>query len=232
MQQGEHDPFLVLLSLAVCWIASAQALRHAAFARLAATPQLRCWSILGGSLALGIGIWAMHFIGMLAYSLHGVVQYELLLTVLSILPGIAASAVALTLLSRNEISPKQLMLGGLIVGVGIATMHYSGMAAMRMQSPYQYSPFWFAVSLVVGVALATLALWVRFGLTRVSIKHATLRKTLAALIMGGAIAGMHYIAMLALRVTADHGNHSMPPTNDKLILALTIALITLGRIQT
>ena len=228
LQQGEHDPFLVLLSLAVCCIASGQALRLAAFARLAVTPQLRYWSIAGGSLALGTGIWAMHFIGMLAYSLHGLVHYELLLTVLSILPGIAASAVALTLLSRNKISPKQLMLGGLIVGVGIATMHYSGMAAMRMQSPYQYSPFWFAVSLVVGVALATLALWVHFGLLRFSVKHATLRKTLAALIMGGAIAGMHYIAMLALRVTADHGNHSIPPTNDKLILSLTIALITLA----
>ena len=135
LQQGEHDPFLVLLSLAVCCIASGQALRLAAFARLAVTPQLRYWSIAGGSLALGAGIWAMHFIGMLAYSLHGVVHYELLLTVLSILPGIAASAVALTLLSRNELSSKQLMLGGLIVGGGIATMHYSGMGAMRMQSP-------------------------------------------------------------------------------------------------
>lgn len=228
LQHGEHDPFLVLLSLAVCWIASSQALRHAAFARLATKPQLRCWSIAGGSLALGIGIWAMHFIGMLAYSLHGPVQYDLLLTVVSIVPGIAASAVALTLLSRNEISAKQLMMGGLIVGIGIATMHYSGMAAMRTQSPHQYSPIWFAISLVVGVALATLALWIRFGLNRTSIKHDTLRKTLAALIMGGAIAGMHYIAMLALRVTADHSSHGIAASNDKLILALTIALITLA----
>lgn len=227
LQQGEHDPLLVLLSLAVCWIASAQALRHASFARLATTTQLRYWSIAGGSLALGIGIWGTHFIGMLAYSLHTGVQYNLPLTVLSILPGIGASAVALSLLARNEINGKQLVFGGLIVGIGIATMHYSGMAAMRMQPTHQYSVFWFVVSLVIGVALATLALWVRFGLARFTAQRAHLRKTLASLIMGAAIAGMHYTAMLALRVTADHVNHGAPSINDRLILALTIALITL-----
>jgi NO-binding membrane sensor protein with MHYT domain len=101
VHKGEYDPFLVTLSLAVCWIASGQALRHAAFARLATSRQLRNWSIVSGSLALGIGIWAMHFIGMLAYSMHAAVQYDLPVTVFSIIPGIAASAVALALLSHN-----------------------------------------------------------------------------------------------------------------------------------
>ena len=225
--QGEYDLSLVFLSLTVCWIASAQALRHAAFARLSTSRSIRNWSIASGSMALGIGIWAMHFIGMLAYSLHTPVQYDLPLTVLSILPGIAASAVALTLLSRNDLNMKQLFLGGFIVGIGIATMHYSGMAAMKMDGSHYYSVLWFIVSLIVGVVLATLALWVRFGLARTRIQQKSWRKQLSSLIMGCAIAGMHYTAMLALRVTKDHADHSQATSNDSLILALTIALITL-----
>lgn len=225
--QGEYDLSLVFLSLTVCWIASAQALRHAAFARLSTSKSIRNWSIASGSMALGIGIWAMHFIGMLAYSLHTPVQYDLALTVLSILPGIAASAVALTLLSRNDLNIKQLFLGGVIVGIGIATMHYSGMAAMKMDGSHYYSVLWFIVSLIVGVVLATLALWVRFGLARTRIQQKSWRKQLSSLIMGCAIAGMHYTAMLALRVTKDHAGHSQATSNDSLILALTIALITL-----
>lgn len=225
--KGEYDPFLVTLSLAVCWIASGQALRHAAFARLATSRQLRNWSIVSGSLALGIGIWAMHFIGMLAYSMHAAVQYDLPVTVFSIIPGIAASAVALALLAHNELNLRQLALGGLTVGIGIAAMHYSGMAAMRMPATHQYSPLWFAISLIVGVALATLALWIRFGLARFNLKQDHWRKTLAAIIMGAAISGMHYTAMLALRVTAEHETHDAASSNDRLILALTIAVITL-----
>ncbi|EED67344.1 MHYT domain-containing protein [Comamonas testosteroni] len=225
--KGEYDPLLVILSLAVCWIASGQALRHASFARSATSRQLRYWSIVSGSLALGIGIWAMHFIGMLAYSLHAAVQYDLTVTVLSIIPGIAASAVALALLTHNELNLRQLILGGLAVGIGIAAMHYCGMAAMRTPATHQYSAAWVFISLVVGVALATLALWVRFGLARFKLKQDHWRKTLAAVTMGAAISGMHYTAMLALRVTSDHEIHDATTSNDRLILALTIALITL-----
>jgi NO-binding membrane sensor protein with MHYT domain len=74
--------------------------------------------------------------------------------------------VALALLAHNELNLRQLALGGLTVGIGIAAMHYSGMAAMRTPATHQYSPLWFAISLIVGVALATLALWIRFGLAR------------------------------------------------------------------
>ena len=225
--KGEYDPLLVTLSLAVCWIASGQALRHAAFARSATSRQLRNWSIVSGSLALGTGIWAMHFIGMLAYSLHAAVQYDLPVTILSIIPGIAASGVALALLAHNELNIRQLVLGGLVVGTGIAAMHYCGMAAMRTSAIHQYSPVWFVISLVVGVALATLALWVRFGLARFKLNQDPWRKSLSAVIMGAAISGMHYVAMLALRVTSDHEIHDATPSNDRLILALTIALTAL-----
>ncbi|MDR0216951.1 MAG: PAS domain S-box protein [Comamonas sp.] len=229
--QGEYDLGLVLLSLMVSSIAASQALRLAAFARQAVTPQLRSWAIASGSLALGTGIWAMHFIGMLAYTPHAAVQYDLPLTILSILPGIAASAVAITLLAKAELSSKQLVLGGIIMGAGIATMHYSGMGAMRMEHTPQYSPAWFTVSLLVGVALAMLALWVRFGLARFSDNLSLGMKTLAAIIMGCAVAGMHYTAMLALRISVPESTHvdsGTPHGDNQLVLALVIALVTLS----
>ncbi|MEX8192330.1 MHYT domain-containing protein [Comamonas guangdongensis] len=227
---GEYDLGLVLLSLVVSSIASGQALRLAAFARLAITPQLRRWAIASGSLALGTGIWAMHFIGMLAYSAHTAVHYDLPLTLLSILPGIAASAVALSLLAMPELDTRQLVLGGVIVGAGIATMHYSGMAAMHMEHAPQYSPLWFAISLLIGVVLAMLALWVRFGLARFAETPSLARHSLAAIIMGGAIAGMHYTAMLALRIAVpEHGQDAAQLHGENhLTLALLIALLTLS----
>ena len=97
--KGEYDPFLVTLSLAVCWIASGQALRHAAFARLATSRQLRNWSIVSGSLALGIGIWAMHFIGMLAYRSDIPISYDAGLTALSFLLAVAISSLFEVLLT-------------------------------------------------------------------------------------------------------------------------------------
>lgn len=228
--QGEYDLGLVLLSLVVSSIAAGQALKLAAFARLAVSSQLRTWAIVSGSLALGTGIWAMHFIGMLAYKPHAVGQYDIPLTVLSILPGIAASAVAITLLAKAELNTKQLVLGGVIVGAGIATMHYSGMAAMRMEHMPQYSPVWFAISLLVGVALAMLALWVRFGLARFTDHLSIGLRTLAAIIMGCAVAGMHYTAMLALRIPASPMSHGGAPvhSDNQLIMGLIIALVTLS----
>lgn len=231
---GDHDPWLVLLSFVVSVIAAGQALRLASFARESLTPQLRLLSIASGSLSLGTGIWAMHFIAMMAYSLHSDVHYDLVLTVISILPGIAASAVALTVLAKPELRMPQLIAGGVFVGVGIAAMHYSGMAAMQMPSTPQYSPLWFALSLVVGVGLAMLALWVRFGLAQSGISHSLPAIAGSAIIMGLAIAGMHYTAMLALRITESH--HGLSEAfalsegydSNQQMLALTIALVTLG----
>ncbi|CAM4261510.1 MHYT domain-containing protein [Comamonas aquatilis] len=227
---GEHDPWLVLLSFLVSVIASSQALRLAALAQKAVTPQLRMLAIGSGSLSLGAGIWAMHFIAMLGYTPHADVKYDLPLTILSLFPGIAASAVVLALLARPRLQRLQLILGGILVGLGIAAMHYSGMAAMQTHSPHQYSAPWFALSLLVGAALAMLALWVRFGLARADLSHSLARKMGASIIMGGAIAGMHYTAMLALRVSGGYESALYEQTHgdDSQILALTIALVALG----
>jgi PAS domain S-box-containing protein len=227
--EGQYHFWLVLLSLIVSIIASNQALRLASLAREAVTPQLRLGAIAGGSLSLGAGIWAMHFIGMLAYTPHAGIEYDLNQTLLSILPALAASAVALMLLAKPRLCSMEVVAGGVIVGAGIAGMHYSGMSAMRMHAIVQYAPGEFALSVATGMALAMLALWIRFGLTRNGKPLSIKGKTLATLIMGSAIAGMHYTAMLALRV---HEMPGMEPhsasTGNQPALALTIALTTLA----
>lgn len=227
--QGEYDLWLVLLSLGVSIIASNQALRLAALAREAVTPQLRLGAIAGGSLSLGMGISAMHFIGMLAYTPHAGIEYDMPQTLISILAGLAASAVALMLLAKPRLRSIEVVSGGIIVGTGIAAMHYSGMSAMHMHATVQYAPREFALSVVIGMALAMLALWIRFGLTRSGKPLSRNGKILATLIMGCAIAGMHYTAMLALRVHEMPGMEShSAETGGQLTLALVIALMTLA----
>lgn len=226
--QGKYDLWLVLLSLGVSCIASNQALRLAALAREAVTPQLRLGAIASGGLSLGTGIWAMHFIGMLAYTPHAGIQYDLRQTVISLLPGLAASFVALMLLAKSRLRNIELVLGGAIVGIGIAAMHYSGMSAMRMHATMQYAPGHFVLSLAIGMALAMLALWIRFGLAGSRRKLTLHGKILATLVMGAAIAGMHYTAMLALRVQEMPGAEpEEPATENQLLLALLIALVSL-----
>ena len=139
----------------------------------------------------------MHFLGMLAFELCAAVRYDLGITLLSMLPSLAASWVALSLLARRDLSLTQLCVGGVLVGAGIGAMHYSGMAAMQMAPLLRYDPWMFALSIIVAVALAILALWVRFGLEgRLPTTWALL---LSALVMGLAISGMHYTGMAAAR---------------------------------
>ena len=153
---GNYDFVLVSLSVIVAIFASYAALlvsQHVATVALAKTRHL--W-IAGGSLCLGIGIWAMHFVGMLAFSLPCSTSYDASLTFLSTIPGILASAFALKIISRRELSRSQLALGGLLIGAGIGAMHYSGMAAMRLNGLIRYDIKLFALSIVVAILLATL----------------------------------------------------------------------------
>jgi NO-binding membrane sensor protein with MHYT domain len=159
---GSHNYWLVLFSIGIAIFASFMALQIAGMARSSERGFQRQTAIITGAIALGGGIWSMHFIGMLAFDLHA--------RVLRPQPdpavhaaGVAASWVALHLLARPRISWRQLVVGGVLVGVGIGSMHYSGMAAMQTSLTLHYQPWLFALSLVVAVVMAMLALWIRFG---------------------------------------------------------------------
>ncbi len=223
---GSHNPWLVALSLLIAIFASSMALQVAGMARLSDSRLYRQVAIITGSLALGGGVWSMHFIGMLAFQLCTRVDYSPSLTVLSLLPSLFASWVALQLLARNTISAVQLITSGVLVGAGIGAMHYSGMAAMQMAPLLRYDPYWFALSIIVAVVLAILALWVRFGFNgRISSGKEILA---SGMVMGLAIAGMHYTGMAAARFIGSAEPLTRQSDADSVFVALAVALITVS----
>ena len=196
---GEYSFWLIALSLFIAIGASYMAMTLAAAARRSQAVFMERLHLLSGSASLGLGIWSMHFIGMLAFQMPTQVHYHPGFTTLSAVPSLIASWVTLSLLSRHELTPFRLMTGGLAVGSGIGAMHYLGMAAMEIGPALRYDPGLFVVSIIVAVTLGTLALWVSFGLRHQRRLKGYKRRLLAGAIMGLAIAGMHYTAMEAAR---------------------------------
>jgi PAS domain S-box-containing protein len=152
-----------------------------------------------GSVAMGSGIWSMHFIAMLAVQVPADVRYDLVLTFVSMLFAVIASGIAFFVVARDQRQIGGLVIGGLFMGAGIGGMHYTGMAAMHMNASIRYDPLTFLLSVVVAVALSTVALWLmrsRSQSRRVS--EAKLSWEIAsALVMGASIATMHYTGMAA-----------------------------------
>ena len=199
--QGTYDAGLVLTSILVATVASFAALSFAARVS-AAQAGARRW-LLGGAAAMGFGIWSMHFIGMLAFSLPIALAYDPVLTLASLVIAIVTSGIALAvvaqlaMLSEAEIDVPILVAGGVIMGAGICGMHYTGMAAMRMNPPIQYTPWLFALSMVIAVTASLVALWLAFTLRTGDSKRVQGFRMAAAVVMGLAITGMHYTAMAA-----------------------------------
>jgi len=221
---GIYEPRIVLLSVLIAIFSSWMGLQIAGQA--AASRSHRALVLASGSLALGAGVWAMHFIGMLAFNLCTPITYDPMVTILSALPSIGASAVALSLISRQRLGPAGLLVGGVVVGAGIGAMHYSGMAGMQMSLELRYDPAMFALSIVVAVVLATLALGVRFGLRRFRSMSESRRLLLAAIVMGCAIAGMHYTGMAAARFVGQVEPGAGIGHTNSSFLALAISLMT------
>jgi PAS domain S-box-containing protein len=193
---GTYDYWLVLLSVVVAITASYVALDMAS--RVAAHGRKsRPYWLAGGAISMGTGIWSMHFIGMLAFHLPIPVSYDIPITLLSLLIAIVASGFALVWVSFGTMGIGRLAGGGLLMGVAIVSMHYTGMAAMRMEPPIQYQPFVVGLSALVAVAASVIALWSAFRLRMETMTTAFWKKAGSAFVMGTAIYGMHYIAMAA-----------------------------------
>lgn len=223
---GHHNPGMVALSIAVAIISSIMGLQIAGMARIARGGLQRQIALVSGSLALGGGIWSMHFIGMLAFELGTHVHYSPFITIISMCPSVFASWVALHMLSHHSINWRQLVSGGVLVGAGIGAMHYSGMAAMHMDAELRYDPQWFVASIVVAIVMAMLALWIRFGLRNA--RFTSTQTTLAAgVIMGLAIAAMHYTGMAAARFIGTPGTEFTRDSNHTF-LALIIGATTVA----
>ncbi len=223
---GQYSVGLVLLSIFVSVFSATMALQTAHIARRAERPLHRHLAIGTGAIALGGGIWSMHFIGMLAFQLCTQVGYDTTLTLLSVLPSVAASWLALRTLSLTRASWPRLLLGGLLVGSGIAAMHYSGMAAMRMDALLRYDPSAFALSAVVAISFSTLALWLRFGMQKLPIKPFQ-RLLASGLVMGLAIAGMHYVGMAAARFIGVPGTPQTDMQVNTVMASVALSTFTL-----
>jgi signal transduction histidine kinase/DNA-binding response OmpR family regulator len=190
-------PWLVALSFVVATLAAYAALGLASRIAAAGTPGVRRIWLGSGASAMGIGIWAMHFIGMLAVRLDPPATYDLPLTLWSIVPAVVASAIALRVTSRATLSWAWLVVGGVFMGLGIGAMHYIGMAAMRMAAELRYDPVWFSLSLVVAALFSVVALWSHHRAMRDPRSPLHWTKIRPALVMGTAVVSMHYTGMTA-----------------------------------
>ncbi|MFT7775866.1 putative bifunctional diguanylate cyclase/phosphodiesterase [Roseateles sp.] len=190
------DPAVVALSYLTAAFASYVALDLAQRVRTPDALVARAWWI-AGSLSLGTGIWAMHFVGMLALKLPFSVGYDTAVTLLSWLAAVGVSAIALRVAARETLTPAWLALGALSMGGGICAMHYMGMAALVLAPGIQWDWTLVAASAAVAVGAAAAALWIFFALRRLPRAWARWAQLGAALAMGAAISGMHYTGMAA-----------------------------------
>src|SRR5882724_5648081 len=192
---SSYDYLLVALSVIIAVLASYAALDLAGRVTSARGKARLLW-LTGGAIAMGIGIWSMHYIGMLAFRLPMSVQYDWPTVLLSLLTAILASAVALFVVSRREMGMGRAMLGSVCMGGGIAAMHYTGMAAMRLDATYGYSARLVTLSVILAIAISLTALWLAFHV-RGEVATWSWRKSISAVVMGAAIPVMHYTGMAA-----------------------------------
>ena len=178
------------------------------------------WLGLGAVSIGGAGIWAMHFIAMLGFTVVGSqVRYNVPLTFASLLVAIGVVGVGVFVVTQGDGRPAPLLAGGLFTGLGVAAMHYLGMAAVRVSGQIHYAPWDVGASVVIATIAATAALWASLSIRN---PLATLG---ASLVMGVAVSAMHYVGMSAVRVHVDPG--APPPsgaTAMEFVFPLTVGL--------
>jgi NO-binding membrane sensor protein with MHYT domain len=218
---GTHEPYLVALSILVACFASYTALDLSGNVGTARGFARRTW-LVAAAITMGGGIWSMHFVAMLAFMMPIPMSYDIGLTTLSLVVAMFVTGVGFYVISRRRGSPLRLLLGGIFMGLGIAAMHYTGMAAMQGHAELSYDPLFVALSLVIAIGASTVALWLAFRTTDLG------QKLAAAVVMGLAISGMHYTGMRAAIFTAHGPAHGAPVNTslDQTSLALAVAGIT------
>lgn len=225
---GHYTVSLVLISVLVAILASYTTLDLAG--RIAsASGRTRAMWVCGGGLSMGVGIWSMHFIGMLAFSLPIPLAYDVALTSLTLVMGIFSSGIALWLVSHDRVPVVNILFGALIMGLGTCAMHYTGMAAMRMQPGIDYDSARVGLSLVIAVAASAAALCIAVRLRKQS-PYVRLARGGAAVVMGFAILGMHYTAMSAANFPDGSfcgalGSGLQPNGLDKLVLVASLCVL-------
>ncbi|KPN92388.1 putative bifunctional diguanylate cyclase/phosphodiesterase [Pseudomonas nunensis] len=223
-----HNPFLVLLAYVVACAAG--------FATLDMTERVghvekagtqRLWRWVGAGCLAG-GIWAMHFISMLAFQAPVEIHYQLPVTLLSLVFALTASFLAMHTLSHPHVTFWQYLRAAVWIGLGIATMHYVGMAAMHSIATAYYNPTLFALSIVIAIGASLAALLISSHLRNGTGLFHQMRKLTASLVLGAGIVSMHFTGMAALTLVLPIGSLPiLPSENNHLQLGLTVAVMTL-----
>ncbi len=224
--QAAYSQWIVALSYVIAVVASYVALDMASRVSASRGTKVARYWMIGGAVAMGAGIWSMHFVGMLAMSLPIEIPYNIPVTFLSLVFAIAASGVALLTISRGEIRPRRLLTAGVVMGGGVALMHYTGMFALEISPRPTYEPVLFAVSILIAIAASIAAMWICFQLKSDTIATAFWKKSASALVMGIAIWGMHFTAMAAAEFDANTVCGAATETIDNKWLATTVGLCT------
>lgn len=227
---GTYDLRLVALSYMVAVFASYIALDMTGRLRdRNNTPTSTLLWLIGGAIAMGSGIWSMHFIGMLSFKIPGItLQYDLYWTALSLFVAIFASGFALYLLKQSIVNVVHLIAGGFILGLAIATMHYTGMEAMLITLNIRYIPSIFLLSVIIAIVASEAAIWLAIKSNSVILRLRNKIKFGSAIIMGIAISGMHYTGMAASVFSPLCTPSSIQPDAlDPAILSMAVASITL-----
>jgi len=220
-----YDHRLVLLSVVIAIFASYVALDLAGRVTATRGSSRLAW-LIGGATAMGTGIWSMHYTGMLAFRLPIRVYYHVPTVLLSLLAAIFASFVALFVVSRPRMTTLNVVGGSLLMGAGIATMHYTGMAAMRLAAMHHYHPGVWLLSVLLAIVISMVALWLTFHFREEN--NGRLFKIVTAVVMGLAIPVMHYTGMASVSYMPTTASPNLSYAIDISVLANSaVILITL-----
>ncbi|MFJ8383928.1 MHYT domain-containing protein [Streptomyces sp. NPDC094438] len=208
-----------VLSYAMACIGAALGLRCTVRALGATGRSRRNWLITAAS-AIGSGIWTMHFVAMLGFAVTGTdIRYHVLLTILSLLVAMVVVGAGVFAVGYGKDRTRSLLLGGLATGLGVAGMHYLGMAALRLHGRVHYDPVLVALSVVIAVVAATAALWAGLNI------KAPVAVAVASLVMGAAVSSMHYTGMFAVSVDVTPSGAALPgATAMQFIFPLAVGL--------
>ena len=217
-----YDYRLVALSVLIAIFASYAALDLAGRITQTRSSQRLAW-LFGGAIAMGTGIWSMHYTGMLAYHLSVPVYYHIPTVLLSLLAAIGASFVALFVVSRPHVSAIQVVVGSTLMATGICGMHYVGMDAMRLPAMHHWDTTFVVLSVVIAVVVSLAAMGLTFMFRED--KPVKSAKIICAVIMGFAIPAMHYTAMAAVSYTPMTEAPDLTNAADVSVLANTAIVV-------
>jgi PAS domain S-box-containing protein len=221
---------LVVLSFVVAAMGAYVAVEIAQRVRVAEGRRRILWTY-GGAFAMGLGIWSMHFVGMLALRLPILIWYDVVLIAASMIAAVVGCAIAFFVFNRANAGSWLIVAASVFMGFAIAGMHYTGMAAMRLGGDISYDPIIVAASVAVAIVVSLAALAVtRRLIDRAAEKRLWIKKVAASLLLGSAVVGMHYTGEAAAHFSL--GSPAWRPTNDLVLgtyqLGLVVAIISVA----